>query len=153
MNGELARPLPDLDEPDTAPFWEGTARHEFRVPFCDRCGRPVWYPRGHCPACGSLDLTWRALPDPVSGTVYTFTVVRRHGDPYFAARTPYAVAWVDLHGGPRVLSEVRADDPAALRIGDPVVVEWEERSTDGSGPVVVYPVFRVVRTPSAATAR
>jgi uncharacterized OB-fold protein len=130
----VTRPLPALDDPDTAEFRAGAARGEFRVPRCDRCGTVIWYPRAHCPACGSLDVTWETLPDPVRGTVYTFTVVRRHAHPFFAARTPYAVAWIDLDGGPRVLSEVACADVEALRIGDRVALRWEDNEA-GRVPV------------------
>lgn len=126
MSADERRPLPATTDPDTAGFWAGTRHQEFRVPRCDHCGRQVWYPRAHCPHCGSFALTWEALPEPVAGTVYTFTVVRRHAQPFYAGRVPYAVAWIDLDGGPRVLSEVAADDVDALRIGDRVEVRWEE---------------------------
>jgi uncharacterized OB-fold protein len=119
------RPLPAVDEPDTRPLWEGTREQELRYPVCDDCHRVVWYPRAHCPSCGSLSLTWVTAPAPVEGTVYTFTVVRRHGDPFFAARAPYVVAWIDLDAGPRLLSEVTDSDPDAVRIGDRVRLHWE----------------------------
>ena len=38
------RPLPTPD-PGTAPYWEGTRRHELRLPRCEDCGQVHFYPR------------------------------------------------------------------------------------------------------------
>jgi uncharacterized OB-fold protein len=123
---EPQRPLPDLSDPATARAWQGFAAHEFTYPVCDSCGEVVWYPRSHCPGCGSLSLTWHTAPAPVQGTIYTCTVVRRHTHPFFATRTPYVVAWIDLDAGPRLLSEVVTADPASITIGDRVTLTWED---------------------------
>jgi uncharacterized protein len=120
------RPLPDLGEPGLSPAWAGFAAQEFRYPSCDDCGQVIWYPRAHCPSCGSLSLAWHTVPAPVNGTVYTFTVVRRHTHPFFGSRTPYVVAWIDLDAGPRLLSEVVNADPGAIAIGDRVTLTWED---------------------------
>ena len=119
------RPLPAMD-PDIAPFWQATKEHRFSCPFCDDCGHLIWYPRAHCPSCGSTAVSWRDLPAPVVGQVYTHTVVRRHGDPFFAARAPYVVAWVDIDGGPRVLTEIVEVDADAVAVGDRVALTWED---------------------------
>ncbi|MDG4834351.1 OB-fold domain-containing protein [Solwaraspora sp. WMMD1047] len=135
-----SRPMPEWLGPDAGEFYEGTRHREFRVPRCPDCRRVVWYPRAHCPYCGALELTWETLPDPVGGTVYTFTVVRRHAHPFFAARVPYVVAWVDIDDGPRVLTEVACADVDALRVGDRVVLDWE--------PQEAFNLHTFVRVPS-----
>ena len=38
-------PLPDVDDPITAPFFAGAARGELVIPRCDSCGAYVWYPQ------------------------------------------------------------------------------------------------------------
>lgn len=126
---DVTRPLPAEFGPDSETFWEGTRRREFRVLHCVRCDQLIWYPRAHCPHCGSFDVAWSALPEPVTGEIYTFTVVRRHAAPFFAARTPYVVAWVDVDNGPRLLTEVLSDDVDAVRIGDRVALRWEEHES------------------------
>jgi|HubBroStandDraft_2_1064218.scaffolds.fasta_scaffold74553_2 uncharacterized OB-fold protein len=123
------RPLPAADEPDTRPLWEGSREQELRYPVCDACHRLIWYPRAHCPSCGSLSVTWVAAATPVEGAIYTFTVVRRHLHPFFATRVPYVVAWIDLDAGPRLLSEVTDADPDAVRIGDRVRLHWERHES------------------------
>ena len=53
-------------------------------------------------------------------------MVRRHTHPFFAARTPYVVAWIDLDVGPRLLSEVITADASSVAIGDRVSLTWED---------------------------
>jgi enoyl-CoA hydratase/carnithine racemase len=58
--------------------------------------------------------------DPLTGRIYSFSVVHRGVSERFQARTPYVLALVDLDGGGRVLSNV-VDSPAErLEIGAPV---------------------------------
>ena len=45
------RPLPNLKEMDTAPFWRGTAAGEFRYQQCANCDTVIWHPRAHCTGC------------------------------------------------------------------------------------------------------
>ena len=121
---EVTRPLPRLDEPDTAPFWEAACEGRLVYPVCRGCGAIVFYPRRHCTACTSLDLEWRESAG--RGTVYTFTVVRQHGHEYFRSRVPYVVAFIDLDDGFRMLAEVVGVEPEAVEVGQRVRLEWEE---------------------------
>jgi uncharacterized OB-fold protein len=89
------RPLPDLSEPDTGPFW----------------------------AAGG-------------GTVYTYTVIRQHGQPYFRGKLPYVLGFIDLDEGFRLLAEIDAA-PEALRVGQRVTVGWEDHAE------LAVPVFRL----------
>ncbi|MGH2927742.1 MAG: Zn-ribbon domain-containing OB-fold protein, partial [Solirubrobacteraceae bacterium] len=69
------------------------------------------------------------------GTVYTFTVIRQHGHPFFRGRVPYVVAFIDVDEGFRMLAEVLAPDPAEVRVGQRVELRWE------AGGDVRIPVF------------
>jgi uncharacterized OB-fold protein len=91
---------------------------------CRRCGGIVFYPRGHCTHCTSLDLDLRTSEG--RGTIYTFTVIRQHGHPFFRGHVPYVVAFVDLDEGFRMLAEVATDDPERIEIGQRVELLWEE---------------------------
>ncbi len=126
MADEPKRPLPKANEPDTAPFWAATKDHELRYQQCTRCGTVVWHPRRHCTGCLDGELVWKTSKG--EGTLYTFSVVRQSYHPFFRSRAPYAVAWVDLDEGPRLLSNiVGVEDPAAeLSIGQRLRVEWED---------------------------
>lgn len=122
---EASRPLPSLKELDTLPFWEGTRERELRYQKCDDCGTVVWHPRRHCTGCTGGTLRWHVASG--KGTLYTFSVVRQSYHPFFRGQLPYAVAWIDLDEGPRLLSNVVgvADPTKDLQCGQRVEVEWE----------------------------
>jgi len=122
---EMKRPLPNLKEHDTREFWQATKDGELKYQRCDACGTVVFYPRHHCTSCLSTSLSWHTASG--RGTVYTFSVVRKAEHPFFRTQVPYAVAWIDLDEGPRILSNiVGIDDPATdIAVGQRVMVEWE----------------------------
>jgi hypothetical protein len=130
------RPLPALSEPDTAPFWAATKDHRLSYQACAACGEIVFFPRRHCTGCLSTDLRWRDSAG--AGTVYTFTVIRQHGQPYFRGRLPYVLGFIDLDEGFRLLAEIDAA-PDALRVGHRVELRWEDHAE------VAIPIFRPVQ--------
>jgi len=115
-----------LTEPDTAEFWRACGEHRLTY-TTDRDGGVVFYPR-RTDGGQVRDSAGR-------GVVYTYTVVRRHGHPYFRSRAPYVVAYVDLDEGFRLLAEVDAD-PDAVHVGMRVEVGWEDHGE------TAVPVFR-----------
>lgn len=97
---------PAPDETSRA-WWDGLAAGRIVVPRCRACGRR-WFPPGPaCPACGARD--FEHVEAPPEGTVYSWIVVHRALDPAFAGDEPYAIATVDLDGGPRVLGRLALD--------------------------------------------
>lgn len=133
---EATRPLPRLTELDTREFWLATREKTLRYQRCDDCGTVVWHPRRHCTGCLGGELRWHTASG--QGTIYTFSVVRQSYHPFFRTRVPYAVAWIDLDEGPRLLSNVvGVSDPAAeLACGQRVTIEWEAHDE------VEIPLFR-----------
>jgi uncharacterized protein len=131
MPEQPERPLPLFPEPDTAPFWAATAEHRLTYQVCQACGQVVFHPRRHCTCCTSGDLEWRDSAG--AGTVYTFTVIRQHGHPFFRARIPYLVGLIDLDEGFRMLAEIAAD-PETLQVNQRVSVTWEDHA-DLSVPI------------------
>lgn len=121
------RPAPGLQEPDTGPFWAATARRELLYGWCEHCGKVVFHLRRHCPGCGSDDVQQRVSAG--AGTLYTFTVMRQNPDPFFATIRPYAVGYVDLDEGFRMLAGLQAEDIGQLGCGQRVRVAWEEGNT------------------------
>lgn len=124
-----ARPLPVLDEADTGPFWRACGEHRLTYQRRRSTGEVVFYPRGH----DDSDLETRESAG--RGTVYTFTVVRQHGHPFFRAHAPYTVAYVELDEGFRMLTEVIAE-PGTVRVGQRVALYWEDHDS------TAVPVFR-----------
>ncbi len=110
------RPLPSLADPDTAAFWRATGEHRLTYQEADD-GSVVFFPRRHGGG--------RVRDSAGHGVVYTYTVVRQHGHPFFRSRAPYVVALIDMDEGFRVMAEVDAD-PDGVRIGQRVQVGWED---------------------------
>jgi uncharacterized OB-fold protein len=127
------RPLPTFPEPDTEPFWTATAEHRLTYQVCLACGQVVFYPRRHCTCCTAGELEWRDSAG--TGTVYTFTVIRRNGHPFFRARAPYVLGMIDLDEGFRMLAEIDAD-PDTVHVDQRVTVGWEDH------PGLSVPLFR-----------
>jgi uncharacterized OB-fold protein len=130
------RPLPSTKEHDTAPFWLATKERRLTYQKCEDCGAVVWHPRAHCPSCVGGRLAWHDSAG--RGVVYSFSVIRQSYHPFFRARVPFAVAWIDLDEGPRVLSNLTgvADPTRDVKIGMRVAVEWEPHEE------LAIPLFR-----------
>lgn len=60
--------------PDTAGFWEFTARGELAMCWCGTCDRFLHPPLERCPSCGA-ETTFR--PVSGAGTLHSFIVVHR----------------------------------------------------------------------------
>jgi len=120
------RPLPTLDEPDTRPFWLATRDKALTYQQCGTCDTVVFYPRGQCTGCLRDALVWKESAGV--GTVYSYSVVRQSYHPFFRKLVPYAVAWIDLDEGPRLISNiVGVENPVRdVHIGMRVRVCWEE---------------------------
>lgn len=127
------RPLP-LPDPETAFFWEATARGVLEILRCQKCGTWVHYPKPACWNCSSGDLK----PEPVSGrgTVYSYTVTHQDVPGYTA---PFAVVIVELEEqkGLRMVSNVVDVPPDDVRIGMPVEVTFQKVADD-----VTLPMFK-----------
>lgn len=129
------RPQPRFPEPDTQPFWEATKEHRLLYQVDRDTGDVVFFPRRHNPKNGSSNLEWRESKG--LGTVYAFSVVRLNRHPAFAELGPYAVAYVDLDEGFRMLTNVVnvADPTRDISIGQRVKLTWLDQSTGLAIPV------------------
>jgi len=90
------RPLPTIDDCDTAPFFEAAKRHELAIQLCSRCEAVLHVPRAHCPQCGSWQTRWQVTNG--LGRVYSWTVVEHQvvdGMP-----TPHTIVLVELEQYP-----------------------------------------------------
>jgi uncharacterized OB-fold protein len=122
--------LPDTDDDDARPFWEGTARGELLVQKCADCGRMRIPPRPMCPQCRSIANEWVRLSG--KGRVWSFVVPHPPLLPAYAELAPYNVIAVELDEDPslRLIGNLVASadgainevDPHAIEIGEPVRV-------------------------------
>lgn len=131
------RPQPRFPEPDTQPFWEATKRRELTYQTCNQCQGIIFYSRHHCPTCGSGEMMRRVSKG--LGTVYTFSVIMQSRHPAFAELGPYAVAYVDLDEGFRMMTNiVGVNDPTKdIQCGMRVKLHWQDQ---GEGDIAL-PMF------------
>ncbi|TSH98696.1 Zn-ribbon domain-containing OB-fold protein [Verticiella sediminum] len=126
---------PPAITPETKPFFDAAARGVLMLKYCDDCQRHHHYPRALCPHCFSERTRWTEASG--NGRIYTFSVLRA-GTP-----TPFALAYVQLEEGPRMMTNVVDCDLDALDIDQPVRVVFKP-TTNGT----MIPMF----TPTMAGA-
>lgn len=128
MESQLPQPVANGD---SLPYWQGARERKLLIRRCKACGELHFMPRHLCPSCWSDQLEW--VQAKGTGSVHSFTVIRRASDPAFASRVPYVVALIDLDEGPRMMANVLGDDAMSVAIGDRVQVTFEDR---GDGAMV-----------------
>jgi uncharacterized OB-fold protein len=125
--------LPDPEDVDAAPFWQGTARGELLVQACARCGQRRMPPRPMCFRCRSLQARWEKLSG--RGTIWSFVVPHPPLLPAYQALAPYNVITVATEEEAtlrfvgnlvaRPDGPINEIDPAGIRIGEPVQVVFQ----------------------------
>jgi uncharacterized OB-fold protein len=116
---------------DSLPYWTAARERRLVIRKCKDCNQLHFMPRHLCPHCWSDQLEW--VDAAGTGSVHSFTIIRRASDPAFAALVPYAVALIELDEGPRMMANIVGPDALAVRIGDSVQVTFEDR---GEGAMV-----------------
>jgi len=106
---------------------------------CRACHVVQHKPRGICATCLSSDIEHFVASG--RGQIYTFTVTHQNQVPPFAAAVPYAMAYVELDEGPRLLTHIVGCEPGAVRIGQNVVVDFQPQERD-DGELFAVPRFR-----------
>ncbi len=92
------RPICELTPgPDDEPWFAATARGVLLLRHCDDCGELHFPPRPICPHCFSDRTAFRESSG--SGTIYSFSILRR-------VAVPYCIAYVTLDEGPTMLSNI-----------------------------------------------
>lgn len=121
--------------PESAPYWEGAAVGELRLPYCTECERFFFYPRTVCPECTSSAIEWRTASG--RGRLASYVISQRPS-PGVREEAPFVIALVELEEGPRLMS-ILVDvepEPEHLALDQPLEVAFEPRGD------LTVPVFR-----------
>jgi uncharacterized protein len=131
--------LPTIED-ESRPFWSAAGERHFLIARCRSCRHAHHYPRPFCPFCWSEDVVW----EEASGraTLYTYSTVYVNDLYPFREKLPYVAAVVDLDEGPRVMTRLVDVEESELRVGLPVVVDFEQLTDD-----LTVPVFRPAKVP------
>jgi uncharacterized OB-fold protein/acyl dehydratase len=128
------RPRPAITQ-DNAFFFDGAKAGKLLIQKCASCGKLRHPPRPVCPHCRSLE--WTAIEAAGRGTVYSFVV--NHYPQVPAFDYPLPVGLIELEEGTRLVSDIVGIDPADVKIGLPVQVEFQRFDDE-----LTLPVFRPV---------
>lgn len=126
------RDLPTIEDESRA-VWDAARLGKLVIASCASCGNVHHYPRPFCPSCWSEDVV--LIESSGRATLYTYSTVYRNELPPFSERVPYVAAVVELEEGPRLMTNVIDCDPAALRIGMDLQVDFAALSDEVSAPV------------------
>jgi len=85
---------------------------------CAACGKPQYFRRGFCAACGATELAEKRASG--KGTVYAASIVTRAATPETRAHVPYNIVLVDTAEGFRMMAHGSND----LAIGDRVTARF-----------------------------
>ncbi len=127
----MEKPLPRLT-PDNTPFWEGCRQHKIMLPWCTQCDKPHWPPGPVCPFCFSRALKWQQATG--RGRISSWVVVHKAWLPAFAADLPYNAVQVELDEGVRLTGNLVDAPNAALRVGLPVEVVFDDVTPEATLP-------------------
>lgn len=126
--------LPDVEDQDAAPFWQGAARGELLVQTCAACGQRRMPPRPMCFVCRSLEQRWVKLSG--RGTVWSYVIPHPPLLPAYQALAPYNVVTVAVDEDPvirfvgnlvgRPDGPINEIDATTIRIGEPVQVVFQQ---------------------------
>lgn len=112
---------------DTSVFWEGCRRHQLCFQRCTHCGKVRWPGAWLCPDC--LHEEWEPVELAPEGVIYSYVVMEKPFHPSVEDKVPYVVATVDLADGVRILTNLVDCDPAHIRCGAPVQIDFCDSET------------------------
>ena len=118
------KPVPK-PTPETQPFWDKAREHELWLPKCVDTGRFFFPPRLFSPFTGG-EVAW----EKASGKARLASFLINHRpSPGYEDEAPYIIALAELDEGVRLMTNLPGTpvDPAALKIGAPLEVVFEER--------------------------
>jgi uncharacterized OB-fold protein len=119
-----------------ARYWrEKPQRYRLEAGKCKKCGKLFLPPRQICNECGGRAFAIERLAE--EGKIVSWTVVHT-GHPAFTDEVPYALAIVELSGGPRLLMQLADYHGQELRIGQKVEVKFRKLQAAGESGVLSY---------------
>lgn len=117
-------------------YWrEIPSRYRLEGAECRDCGKVVYPARRVCPSCGSV--SWLQILLSRRGRVITSTVIRVPPAD-FEMEAPYAMAIVETPEGARLMVQVTDCDPADVKPGMEVTLEFRRIRKEGKSGILCY---------------
>ncbi len=118
------KPLPNITNALTAPYWAAAKRHELKMQRCPNCAYIRFPAAKRCPECLHENNDWVQLSG--KGTVWSFGVYHHVFHQSFTGDIPYNIALVQLDEGPRLLTNIVGIANDAIRVDMPVEVAFDD---------------------------
>lgn len=118
--------VPEI-HPEHKDYWDAATEGKLLIKQCDSCGEYHYYPRMLCPFCMSDKTIWKEANG--TGSIYTYSVMRKG--------SPYAIAFVTLDEGPKMMTNIVDCDLDAVHIGQKVKVVFKQSGNqENPGPFI-----------------
>jgi hypothetical protein len=117
-------------------YWrEIPTRYRLEAGKCKACGTVAYPSRLVCPSCQKTD--FEPLRLSRHGTVVTYTVIHV-GPDSFQMEAPYPLAIVETPEGARLMAQIADCDPADVRVGMEVALEFRKINAEGHSGIICY---------------
>ncbi|MBI4213479.1 MAG: Zn-ribbon domain-containing OB-fold protein [Chloroflexi bacterium] len=104
---DYTKPLPDIEDPTSAPYWAGAKAHKLVMQRCPNCSYVRFPPKKVCPECLTFSDNWVELPP--NGVLQSYVTYDHAFDPRFQDDLPYTVGYIKLDDGPRTYGTLLGD--------------------------------------------
>ena len=121
--------------PSARSWREYPQRYRYEAAVCTKCGKAFFPPRLVCDECGARDFETKAMGR--DGTITTYTVIRVPPAPH-VDQAPFAVAVVEMDGGPKITTQVVDYDEGELEVGKRVRLEFRRLTSEGGAGIINY---------------
>ncbi|MEM3673541.1 MAG: Zn-ribbon domain-containing OB-fold protein [Candidatus Bathyarchaeia archaeon] len=112
-------------------FYKHISQRKLMAGKCKKCGKVHLPPRPLCDNCFSKNFEWIQLP--TKGKLLTYTIIHV-APPQFQAMTPYAVGIIQLENGLKIPGMIKNTKLEQIKIGMPLILEFEECSATQQWP-------------------
>lgn len=121
------KPVPDVADPEMAPYWQATQEHRLTAQRCESCGTLRYPALPICDTCLHEGASWVDVSQ--KGIVWSYIVYHRAFHPGFQEDLPYVVLIVENEEGVRFTS-LLSGPRDGLEVGSPVEAVFEEATPE-----------------------
>jgi uncharacterized OB-fold protein len=132
------KPIPNLADPNMAPFWRAAHEHRLTAQRCTTCHETRFPALPICPACLELGYEW--VDTATEGVIWSYVVYHRAFHPGFADELPYVVAIVENDDGIRYTGRVLGPRES-VRVGARVRTVFSDETDE-----FTLPMWRLTQT-------
>jgi uncharacterized protein len=121
---EYLKPLPDLSNEHTRPFWDYVKQHELRLQKCQDCGHIRFPATPVCTECLSDKTEWAKMSG--RGTVWSWNQFFHLYNKGWQDEMPYNVAYILLEEGIGFITNLVTIKNEDIRFDMPVEVYFDD---------------------------